>query len=88
MKLKENFILEQIAGETVAIYCENNTVDFRQAISLKGSAEVMFKALFKDISREDLVILLTDSYDISKEQACEEVNLFLELLRSSNLLDG
>lgn len=88
MKLKENFILEQIAGETVALYCLNDVVDFRRAVSLNGSAEVMFKALLKDTSREDLVMLLTDSYDISKEQACEEVNLFLELLHSSNLLDG
>lgn len=88
MKLKDNFVLKQIAGETVAIYVENDIADFRRAVSLKGSSHIMFKALLENISREELVLLLIDSYDISKEQACEEVTLFLEFLRSSNLLDG
>lgn len=88
MKLKKNFVLKQIAGETVAIYCEDNTVDFRRAISLKGSAEVMFKSLLEDISREDLVALLMKNYDISENQATKDTNSFIKLLCDNNLLDG
>lgn len=88
MKLKENFILKQIAGETVAIYCLNDVVDFRRAVSLKGSARIMFESLLVDTSREELVTLLTNSFDVSKKQAEEDVNLFLKLLYDNNLLDG
>ena len=88
MRLKENFVLEQIAGETVAIYCANDTVDFRRAISLNGSAQIMFKSLLEDTSREKLVVLLMDGYGVSKEKAEEDVDSFLKLLYNNNLLDG
>ena len=88
MKLKDNFIIKEIAGETVAIYCENDIADFRRAVSLKGSAQTMFKALLDDTSREGLVMLLVKEYNISETQAAEDVNLFLKLLYDNNLLDG
>ncbi len=88
MKLKNNFVLKQIAGETFAIYCQNDTADFRRAISLKGSAEVMFKALLEDTSREELATLLINNYDMSEKQADEDIELFLKLLSDNNLLDG
>ncbi len=88
MKLKDNFVIKEIGGESVAIYVENDIADFRRAVSLKGSSHIMFKALLGDTSRDELVTLLINSFDVSKKQAEEDVNLFLKLLNDNNLLDG
>lgn len=88
MRLKNNFVIKEIAGEAVAIHVENDIADFRRAVSLKGSAHIMFKALLDDTSRDELVTLLINSFDVSEKQAEEDVNLFLKLLNDNNLLDG
>lgn len=88
MKLKGNYQIKQIAGESVAIYCVGDTADLRRAVSLKGSAEILFRQLINGCEKEDLVKSLTDSYDITREEANEDVVSFLKLLGNYNLLDG
>ena len=88
MKLKNNFVLKQIAGETVAIYVNKDTADLRRAVSLNGSAKEMFEALQNGASKQEIISLLTENYNISKEQATNDANAFIELLCSNNLLDG
>ncbi len=88
MKLKGNYQIKQIAGEPVAIYCQGDTADLRRAVSLKGSAEILFKQLINGCSKEDLVKSLTDNYDITEEEARGDVASFLKLLENYNLLDG
>ena len=47
MKLKNNYVLKKIANETVAIYLYKDTADLRRAVSLNGSAKLIFEALQK-----------------------------------------
>lgn len=88
MKLKNNFVLKQIADETVAIYVNKDTADLRRAVSLNGSAKEMFEALQNGASKQEIILLLTKNYNISEEQATKDAEAFIGLLYSNNLLDG
>lgn len=88
MKLNGNYAIKQIAGETVAIYCFEDTADFRSAVSLKGSAEIMFKALIDGADKAELLKLILQNFDISEEQAKKDIETFLATLLNNNLLDG
>ena len=88
MKLNGNFQIKEIAGQPVAICCQGDTADLRRAVSLKGTAEIIFKKLMDGSDKDDLVKCLTDNYDISVEEAKKDVSSFLKLLGQYNLLDG
>ena len=88
MKLKGNYQIKQVADQKVAIYCTEDTADLSRAVSLKGSAEIIFTALMKGADQDDLIKSLTENYDISEKTAKKDVVDFLKLLYSYNLLDG
>ena len=88
MKLKGNYQIKQVADQKVAIYCTEDTADLRRAVSLTGSAEIIFKQLLSGAEKEDLIKCLIENYDISEETAKKDVTNFLKLLYSYNLLDG
>lgn len=88
MKLKGNYQIKQIADQKVAVYCTEDTADLRHAVSLSGSAEIIFKELLSGAEKDDLIRRLTENYDISEETAKKDVTDFLKLLYSYNLLDG
>ena len=88
MKLEGNYQIKQIADQKVAIYCTEDTADLRRAVSLSGSAEIIFKQLISGAEKDDLIRSLTENYDVSEETAKKDVTDFLKLLYSYNLLDG
>lgn len=88
MKLKNNYVLKQIANETVAIYIDKDTADLRRAVSLNGSAKLIFEALQKGATKEEIVLTLTQAYSLSEEEAKGDAEAFLQLLYNNNLLDG
>ena len=88
MKLKNNYVLKQIASETVAIYLYKDTADLRRAVSLNGSAKLIFEALQKGVTKEEIVLTLTQAYSLSEEEAKGDAEAFLQLLYNNNLLDG
>ena len=88
MKLKNNYVLKQIDNETIAVHVENGIADLRRAVSLNGSAQIIFEALKSGASKGELVQLLTQTYNTPKEEAKVDVEAFLQLLYNNNLLDG
>ncbi len=88
MKLKNNYVLKQIDNETIAVHVENDTADLRHAVSLNGTAQIIFEALKSGASKEELMQLLTQTYNTSKEDAKADIEAFLQLLYNNNLLDG
>ena len=88
MKLKDTFVIKQIGNETVAVCVNKDTADLRRVVSLNGSSKIIFEALIGDVSKDELAELLVSNYGITKQQAEEDVNSFLQLLSEYNLLEG
>lgn len=88
MKIKEGFILRQIAGEDIVVPIGNNIADFNGVIRLNESAAFLWRELQSEISKNDLVNKLKSEYEIGEELATKDVEDFIKILEENNALEG
>lgn len=75
MKIKDGFILRQICGEYVVVGEGLAQVNFNKMLSLNESAAYLWKEVAeKEFTREDLVKLLLDQYEVTPERAAQDVD--------------
>ena len=87
MKLKYDFVINQVAGETVAVSVGNNDGQFNGYIKLNETGAVIFEALKKDITREEIINTLLGKYpDANKKDVEESVDELIEKLNGAQLL--
>lgn len=86
MRIKESFILRKIAGTKVIIPVENSIADFDGIIVVNDTAAFLFEKLQEEVSVESLVNMLVEEYEVSLEDAKNDVNWFIEVLTERNML--
>ena len=87
MKLKYDFVINNVAGETVAVSVGDNDGKFNGYIKLNETGAFIFKALKKDTTRDDVINALMAEYpDATKEDAAESVDTLIEQLKRAELL--
>ena len=88
MKLKQGFILRQVAETWVVVPVGNAAVEFPGMINLNETGAVLWKALEQGADRETLAAALTAEYDVSTAQALEDVEDFLKILTQAGCLEN
>lgn len=83
MKLKEGFVLRQVAGSWVVVAVGPASVSFDGMLSLNDSGALLWKALSEG---RDPVAALTGEYEVPPEQAARDVEEFLEIIRRAGCL--
>ena len=80
MKLIKNpeLILRTIAGESVLIPTGSMAAKFNGMISLNGVAAFIWEQMDQVDSREQMVQMILDRYEIDEETARKDVNGFLD----------
>ncbi len=87
MKLKYEFVINKVAGETVAVSVGNTAGAFNGYIKLNDSGAVIFEQLKKETTRENIIKKLREVYpDASENDAAESVDELLEKLSKAELL--
>ena len=86
MKLKNGFILREVAGEIVVVP-SGDTLDLNMMITLNETAAFLWKKLENDISKEELANDLFAEYEISQEEAMSNVEKFIENLNEHGFLE-
>lgn len=87
MKLKYNFVINNIAGETVAVSVGNTDGAFNGYIKLNETGAFIFEALKKDTTREEIIKNLQKKYpDAVESDVVESVDDLIEKLSKAELL--
>ncbi len=87
MKLKYNFVINQVAGETVAVSVGNIEGAFNGYIKLNQTGAYIFNALKKDTTREEIIKnLLVEYPDATEKDVAASVDELLEKLGEAELL--
>ncbi len=87
MKLKYNFVVNEVAGETVAVSVGNTEGSFNGYIKLNETGAFIFNALKKDTTREEIIEKMSAEYpDASTNDIIESVDELLEKLSKAELL--
>ena len=87
MKIKEGFILRNVAGSNVVVPVGQATVDFNGMMSLNDTGAFLFYKLTKGTTEEQLISDLMDEYSIDKELATKDVKDFIEKVESEGLFE-
>lgn len=87
MKIKEGFILRNVAGSFVVVPIGQATLDFNGMMNLNETGAFLFEKMIEGITREDLIKALTDEYDVDKETATKDVDAFIEKVEKEDLFE-
>jgi len=88
MKIKGDFMLREIVGESIVIPLGNNVVSVNGIITLTESAVILWKKLENGVGGiDELVDALLDEYDVDRETALSSVVEFIDQLREKDMID-
>ncbi len=84
MKIKNGFMLRKLADNFVVVSINRKSNDFNGMIQLNST---IWEQLQTDKTREELLGLVLDKYELTEQQAKKDIDLFIDKLRKDNLLD-
>ena len=88
MRIKEGFILRPLLGEHIVVGEGLAQVNFDKMLALNESAAYLWeKVAGKDFTRDTLVQLLLDRYDVSAGQAAADVDRLLDSWQKKGLVE-
>lgn len=87
MKLKGQFVLREVAGEIIGIPVGRTALSFNGMICINAVSAVIWKGLQEEKSKEEILDSILQEFDVSREEATADLDVFLHRLRENNLLE-
>lgn len=87
MKLKDGFILREVAGEYVVLPAGED-LDLNMMITLNETGSFLWKKLAEGAEVEDLQNAILAEYDTDAETAAKSVEAFVAKLKEHNFLES
>lgn len=86
MKLKEGYLLREVAGNYIVVAVGSAVKEFNGVINLNESAAFLWKQLSEDKTEEELVNALLGEYEVTRDIAEKDVKAFVEKLTQAKLV--
>ncbi len=87
MKIKNEYILKEIAGENIVVPTGQEAVSFNGIITLNNSAALLFRFLQEEAEQEELIHFYLETYNVDEATAVNDVLEFLAILKKHHLLE-
>ncbi len=82
MKLKEGFLIRDVAGQTVVLPCGDD-LDLNMMITLNDTGKFLWERLSVECTEQDLVCALLNEYDVDEVTAQKCVAAFVQKLNEN-----
>jgi chromosome condensin MukBEF complex kleisin-like MukF subunit len=86
MKLNGTFTLREVAGEILVIPVGKTALSLNGMIVLNPVSKVIWQCLGKGAEYHEILRAVTDTFEVSMEEAAADLNEFLNELRKQKLL--
>ncbi len=87
MKIKENFVLRNIADEYIVMPTGSNIAKFDGAVALNEVSAFIFEKLQNPVSKEDLVTALLNEYEVDAETAAKDVDALIAKFEEMGIIE-
>ncbi len=87
MKIKENFIVRNVAGENLVVPLAGSGVDFNSVITLNESGKFLWDILEKGSDYASLLGALVAEYGIDEATAKADIDKFIASLKENKILE-
>jgi hypothetical protein len=81
-----NVVSRVIAGETLIVPVRRGTADLASLYSFNGVGSTVWEALEKPRTVDELVAVVADAYDVSRERAHEDLQIFLNEAQAAGVV--
>ena len=87
MKVQNEFVLREIAGDYVIIPTGKTVLTFNGLITVNEVGAELWKMLQSEVTFDDLLKGILETYDVDEETAREDIQEFLDTLIEGGILD-
>ena len=87
MRIKNEYVLREIANTWVVLPIGQTAVNFNGMLSLNESGKMIWQQLEKGASEQQLVEALMQEYEVSAEKAKHDVVVFIENIRKIGCIE-
>lgn len=86
MKLKQGFVMREIAGETIVVP-SGEELNLNMMITLNETGKFIWNCLEAGADMDEVAQKLSEEYDVDKEKARQDAEVFLNKLRENGFLE-
>ena len=86
MKIKDGYMLREVAGNSVVVAVGKATLDFNGLITLNSTGAFLWKMLAKETTEEALITAMLDEYEIDERTAKTDIAEFMDKLKGADLI--
>lgn len=86
MKLKYNFLIQEVAGIYMAVAIGEGAENFKGMIKMNGTAKRVFELIQQGLSEKDIIATMLEEYEASESDIQKSVDTMVNQLNSQNLI--
>lgn len=88
MKIKQGFVMRDVAGQAVAIATGEASKSFHGMVKLNDTGAFIWNGIEKGLGEAEIAEQLAASYDVEVGQALKDVESFIARMRDAGLVEG
>lgn len=86
MKLKYDFVIQEVAGSFIAVAIGAGSENFKGMIRLNNTAKHIFESIQQGKNQQEIVQSMLEDFDVTEQEAQKATADFLSQLQKSGLL--
>ena len=87
MKIKEGFMLREVAGSYVVVAVGKRSEQFNGMVNLNETGAFLCKLVEQGASRDELLNSLLEAYEVEREKAEQDVDKFISVLQQNDFVE-
>lgn len=86
MRIKNGFVLREVAGQTMVIATGEASKDFHGMIKLNSTGKVIWLGLQDGLSEDEIVGRLREQFDVDAEKAMQDTRAFIQQMEEMGFM--
>lgn len=86
MKIKDGYLLREVAGTHIVVPIGAGAMDFSGVISLNEVGAFIWNQLESETTKDKVLEALLSEYNVDRETALADIDEFIEKLKGAELL--
>lgn len=87
MKIKEGFVLREVAGQTIVIAVGEASKSFHGMINLNNTGKEIWEGVQKGMNEDLIAKKLTEKYEVSFSKAQEDVDRLIRKMYEAGVME-
>lgn len=88
MKIKEGYVMREVAGQAVVIAVGEASKSFHGMIQLNQTGKLIWEGVQKGLSDEKIAQQLVELYEIETEKALADTRNMIKKMREAGVIEG